>query len=138
MTYTQNIFSNEIKSLLENNIPFTDTEIIRNLHLNTKQISNMRLNSNLNSTTIDLIKNTYLYHLINLHSNITKIDDGTQTLFPEEKQKSKKIDLEKELKKIDEKYNKMLDMDKILPFGKSNEKKFWNLKKNMKINIKRI
>ena len=115
MTYTQNILANEIKSLLESNIPFTDKEIIRNLNLNTQQITNMKLNSNLNSNSIDIIKNTYLYHLINLHSNMTKIDDGTQTLFPEEKQKSKKIDLEKELKKIDEKYNKMLDMDKILP-----------------------
>ena len=130
MTYTQNIFSNEIKSLLENNIPFTDTEIIRNLHLNTKQISNMRLNSNLNSTTIDLIKNTYLYHLINLHSNMNKIDSETQTLFPDEKQKGakKEIDLEKELKKIDEKYNKMLDIEKVLPFNKSNEKKFLEYK----------
>ena len=128
MTYTQNILANEIKSLLESNIPFTDKEIISNLNLNTQQISNMKLNSNLNSNSIDIIKNTYLYHLINLHSNITKIDDGTQTLFPEEKQKSKKIDLEKELKKIDEKYNKMLDMDKILPFGKSNEKKFLEFK----------
>ena len=130
MTYTQNIFSNEIKSLLENNIPFTDTEIIRNLHLNTKQISNMRLNSNLNSTTIDLIKNTYLYHLINLHSNMNKIDSETQTLFPDDKQKGakKEIDLEKELKKIDEKYNKMLDIEKVLPFNKSNEKKFLEYK----------
>ena len=130
MTYTQNIFSNEIKSLLENNIPFTDTEIIRNLHLNTKQISNMRLNSNLNSTTIDLIKNTYLYHLINLHSNMNKIDSETQTLFPDDKQKGakKEIDLEKELKKIDEKYNKMLDIEKVLPFDKSNEKKFLEYK----------
>ena len=130
MTYTQNIFSNEIKSLLENNTPFTDTEIIRNLHLNTKQISNMRLNSNLNSTTSDLIKNTYLYHLINLHSNLNKIDGECQTLFPDDKLKNskKEIDLEKELKKIDEKYNKMLDIEKVLPFNKSNEQKFLEYK----------
>ena len=130
MTYTQNIFSNEIKSLLENNIPFTDSEIIRNLNFNKKQISNMRLNSNLNSTPIDLIKNTYLYHLINLHSNINKIDEEAQTLFPNinPKEITKEIDLEKEMKKIDEKYNKMLDIEKVLPFNKSNEKKFLELK----------
>ena len=130
MTYTQNIFSNEIKSLLENNIPFTDSEIIRNLNFNKKQISNMRLNSNLNSTSIDLIKNTYLYHLINLHSNINKIDEEVQTLFPNinPEKITKEIDLEKEMKKIDEKYNKMLDMEKILPFNKSNEKKFLEFK----------
>ena len=28
MTYTQNIFTNEIKSLLENNIPFSDTDFV--------------------------------------------------------------------------------------------------------------
>ena len=130
MTYTQNIFSNEIKPLLETNIPLTDGEIISNLNLNTKQISNMRLNSNLNSTPEDLIKNTFLYHLINLHSNITKINQETQTLFgdPNFKDSKKAIDLEKELKKIDEKYNKMLDIEKIIPFSKSNEKKFLEYK----------
>ena len=133
MTYTQNIFSNEIKSLLENNTPFTDTEIIRNLHLNTKQISNIRLNSKLNSTTSDLIKSTYLYHLINLHSNMNKIDSEAQTLFPEDELKNKKteINLEKELKKIDEKYNKLLNIEQVLPFNKSNEKKFLEYKEEL-------
>ena len=133
MTYTQNIFSNEIKSLLENNTPFTDTEIIRNLHLNTKQISNMRLNSKLNSTTSDLIKSTYLYHLINLHSNMNKIDNEAQTLFPEDELKNKKneINLEKELKKIDEKYNKLINIEQVLPFNKSNEKKFLEYKEEL-------
>ena len=133
MTYTQNIFSNEIKSLLENNTPFTDTEIIRNLHLNTKQISNMRLNSKLNSTTSDLIKSTYLYHLINLHSNMNKIDSESQTLFPEDelKNKKKEINLEKELKKIDDKYNKLLNIEQVLPFNKSNEKKFLEYKEEL-------
>ena len=130
MTYTQNILSNEIKSLMENNIPLTDTEIIRTLNLNSKQISNSRLNSSLKSGPNDLIKNTYLYHLINLHSNLTKIDGEAQTLFYDEKnQKSNKaIDLEKELRKIDEKYNKMIDINKVIPFSKLNEKKFLEYK----------
>ena len=61
---------------------------------------------------------------------MNKIDSETQTLFPDDKQKGakKEIDLEKELKKIDEKYNKMLDIEKVLPFNKSNEKKFLEYK----------
>ena len=130
MTYTQNILSNEIKSLLENNIPLTDSEIIRILNLNIKQISNSRLNSNLKSGPNDLIKNTYLYHLINLHSNLTKIDGEAQTLFFDDKNKksNKAIDLEKELRKIDEKYNNIIDINKIVPFNKLNEKKFLEYK----------
>ena len=130
MTYTQNILSNEIKSLLENNIPLTDSEIIRILNLNIKQISNSRLNSNLKSGPNDLIKNTYLYHLINLHSNLTKIDGEAQTLFFYDKNKksNKAIDLEKELRKIDEKYNNIIDINKIVPFNKLNEKKFLEYK----------
>ena len=130
MTYTQNILSNEIKSLLENNIPLTDSEIIRKLNLNIKQISNSRLNSNLKSGPNDLIKNTYLYHLINLHSNLTKIDGEAQTLFFDDKNKksNKAIDLEKELRKIDEKYNNIIDINKIVPFNKLNEKKFLEYK----------
>ena len=130
MTYTQNILSNEIKSLLENNIPLTDSEIIRILNLNIKQISNSRLNSNLKSGPNDLIKNTYLYHLINLHSNLTKIDGEAQTLFFDDKNKksNKAIDLEKELRKIDEKYNNIININKIVPFNKLNEKKFLEYK----------
>ena len=130
MTYTQNILSNEIKSLLENNIPLTDSEIIRILNLNIKQISNSRLNSNLKSGPNDLIKNTYLYHLINLHSNLTKIDGEAQILFFDDKNKksNKAIDLEKELRKIDEKYDNIIDINKIVPFNKLNEKKFLEYK----------
>jgi len=130
MTYTQNILSNEIKSLLENNIPLTDSEIIRILNLNIKLTSNSRLNSNLKSGPNDLIKNTYLYHLINLHSNLTKIDGEAQTLFFDDKNKksNKAIDLEKELRKIDEKYNNIIDINKIVPFNKLNEKKFLEYK----------
>ena len=130
MTYTQNILSNEIKSLIESNIPLTDSEIIRHLKFNHKLISNLRLNSNLNSGPDDLIKSTYLYHLINLHSNLTKIDKETQTSFYDEKfkEKNKSIDLEKELKKIDEKYSKMIDIEKLVPFSKLNEKKFLEYK----------
>ena len=65
MTYTQNIFNNEIKCLIDSPIPFTDSEIIHNLNLNTKQISVLRLNSNINTSPIDLVKSTYLYQLIN-------------------------------------------------------------------------
>ena len=36
MSYTQNIFNNEIRSILESPVPFTDSEIIHNLNLNTK------------------------------------------------------------------------------------------------------
>ena len=130
MTYTQNILSNEIKSLLESNIPYTDSEIIRSLNLNSKQITNMKINSNLNSGPADLIKNTFLYHLINHHTNLTKKDEETQTLFADDPKikNSKTINLEKELQKIDEKYNQMIDIEKIIPLSKLNEKKFLEYK----------
>ena len=130
LTYTQNILSNEIKSLLESNIPYTDSEIIRSLNLNSKQITSMKINSNLNSGPADLIKNTYLYHLINHHTNLTKKDEETQTLLADDpkKKNSKTINLEKELQKIDEKYNQMIDIEKIIPLSKLNEKKFLEYK----------
>ena len=127
MSYTQNIFNNEIKNILESPIPFTDSEIIHNLNLNTKQTSILRLNSNINTTPNDLIKSTYLYQLINMHCNLTKIDKGIQTFQSPELNLKKTIDLEKELKRIDEKYNKKL-LDEALPINKMNEKKFLEYK----------
>ena len=143
MTYTQNIFNNEIKSLIDSPIPFTDSEIIRNLNLNTKQISVLRLNSNINTSSKDLIKSTYLYQLINLHCSLIRIDNEAQTekipegdirfLSPNVKNslnvKKEVIDLEKELKRIDDKYNKKVNLDEVLPFSKMNEQKYLQYKK---------
>lgn len=142
MTYTQNIFNNEIKSLIDSPIPFTDSEIIHNLNLNTKQFSVLRLNSNINTSPKDLVKSTYLYQLINLHCSLIRIDDEAQTmpipegdiryLSPNAKnslnEKKKVIDLDEEMKKIDDKYNKKLKLDEVLPFSKINEKKYLQYK----------
>ena len=129
LPYTENILSEEITSLLESNIPFTGQEIIRNLNLDIKNVSNKRLNSNLNTDINDLVKSTYLYQLINKFCNFDKIDVGTQTAYVEEK--NKKIDLEKELKKIEDKYNQNLNIEKVLPLSKFNEKKFLEYKEDL-------
>ena len=52
----------------------------------------------------DYVKSTLLYHLINLHSNVNRIDGESQTLFYDKNQKglNKAIDLEQELKKIED------------------------------------
>ena len=142
MTYTQNIFNNEIKSLIDSPIPFTDSEIIHNLNLNTKQFSVLRLNSNINTSPKDLVKSTYLYQLINLHCSLIRIDHESQTMpIPEGDirflspnannslyEKKEVIDLEKEMKRIDDKYNKKLNLDEVLPFSKINEQKYLKYK----------
>ena len=124
LTYTQNIFLNEIKNILDSPIPFTDSELIHNLNLNAKQISLLRLDSDINTSPQDLVKSTYLFQLINLHCNLVKNDKGVQTIQSHELQLKKSIDIEKELKKIDEKYNKKLNLEEILPYNKANEKRF--------------
>ena len=128
LTYTQNIFLNEIKSLLDSPIPFTHDELINNLNLNNEKISLLRLNSNINTSPIDLVKSTYLFQLINLHCNLIKNDKGVQTIQSPELTIKKRIDIEKELEKIDEKYNKKLNIEEILPYNKTNEKKFLEYK----------
>ena len=128
MSYTQNIFINEIKTLLDSPIPLSDSELIHNLNLSTKQISTLRLNSNINSSPKDLVKSTYLYQLINYHCNLIKNDVGTQTMQSPQLKLKKNIDIEEEMKKIDEKYNKKLNLEEILPYNKNNEKKFLEYK----------
>jgi hypothetical protein len=128
LSYTQNIFINEIKNLLESPTPFTDSELIHSLNLDTKQISSLRLNSNINTSPKDLVKSTYLYQLINKHCNLVKSDIGTQTFQTKEIDVKKTIDLEKELKKIDDKYNKKLNMEEVMSYNKLNEKKFLDYK----------
>ena len=128
MSYTQNIFINEIKTLLDFPVPLTDSELIHNLNLSSKQISILRLNSNINTSPKDLVKSTYLYQLINYHCNLIKNDVGTQTIQSAEIKLNKSIDIEKEMKKIDEKYNKKINLEEILPLNKNNEKKFLEYK----------
>ena len=128
LIYTQNIFLNEIKSLLDSPIPFTHDELINNLNLNTEKISLLRLNSNIDTSPKDLVKSTYLFQLINLHCNLIKNDKGVQTIQSPELTIKKRIDIEKELEKIDEKYNKKLNIEEILPYNKTNEKKFLEYK----------
>lgn len=144
MTYTQNLFNNEIKSLVDSLIPFTDSEIIHNLNLDTKQISVLRLNSNINTSPKDLVKSTYLYQLINLHCSLIRIDNEAQTmpipegdiryLSPNAKnslsEKKEVINLDEEMKRIDDKYNKKLNLEEVLPFSKINEKKFSEYKED--------
>ena len=130
MSYTQNIFINEIKNLLDSPIPLTDSELVYNLNLHSKQIASLRLNSDINTSPQDLIKSTYLYQLINRHCTLVKNDIGTQTFQSKEINVKQNIDLEKELKKIDDKYNKKLNMEEILSYNKLNEKKFLEYQKD--------
>ena len=136
MSYTQNIFINEIKTLLDSPIPLTDSELIHNLNLNTKQISILRLNSNINTSPKDLVKSTYLYQLINFHCNLIKKDIGTQTIQSSELNIKKSIDIDKEMKKIDEKYNKKLNLEEVLPLNKNIEKKFLEYKQECDMKYK--
>ena len=128
LTYTQNIFLNEIKSLLDSPIPFTHDELINNLNLNPEKISLLRLNSNIDTSPKDLVKSTYLFQLINLHCNLIKNDKGVQTIHSPELALKNSIDIEKELKKIDEKYNKKLNIEEIFPYNETNEKKYLDYK----------
>ena len=141
LNYTQNIFNNEIRTLIDSPIPFTDSELVHNLNLSTKQISTLRLNSNINTSPKDFVKSTYLYQLINRNCSLIKKDNEAQTmqipegdikfLSPNVKnsliEKKTTIDLEKEMKKIDDKYNNKY-LDNVLPFNKINEKKFFEYK----------
>lgn len=43
-------------------------------------------------------------------------------------EKKEVIDLEKEMKRIDDKYNKKLNLDEVLPFSKINEQKYLKYK----------
>ena len=129
LSYTQNIFINEIKNLLDSPTPFTDSELIHNLNLDVKQISSLRLNSNINTSPKDLIKSTYLYQLINKHCSLVKSEVSTQTFETKEINVKKIIDLEKELKKIDDKYNKKLNMEEVMSYNKINEQKFLEYQK---------
>ena len=141
LNYTQNIFNNEIRTLIDSPIPFTDSELVHNLNLSAKQISTLRLNSNINTSPKDFVKSTYLYQLINRNCSLIKKDNEAQTmqipegdikfLSPNVKnsliEKKTTIDLEKEMKKIDDKYNNKY-LDNVLPFNKINEKKFFEYK----------
>ena len=80
LNYTQNIFNNEIRTLIDSPIPFTDSELVHNLNLSTKQISTLRLNSNINTSPKDFVKSTYLYQLINRNCSLIKKDNEAHTM----------------------------------------------------------
>ena len=117
--YTHSIFNNEIKSLIKTLIPFDDTELMSLLGINLNELNTLRFKSNNSNDSSDLVKSTYLYHILNAHTKILKIDEESQTnevpiydnaFYSSDIRGGTGLasDLEIRLKNIEEKYNKKL------------------------------
>ena len=82
LNFTKNIFNKEMKSILKTLIPFSDGELASLLGINLKELTELRFkwnNSESKNYSENIIKSTYLYHILNQHTKITKIDTETQT-----------------------------------------------------------
>ena len=80
MTYSQNVFSNEIKGILENNIPFNDTDVAHCLKLNLDDVVNSRLRTpSSNRNLEEQVKSPFLYILLTQVTNLMKTDTEIQT-----------------------------------------------------------
>ena len=77
LNFTRNIFNNEMKSILKPLIPLDDGELSSLLGINLNELSSIRFKWNNNSD--DIIKSTYLYHILNMHTKIMKLDSECQT-----------------------------------------------------------
>ena len=117
--YTHSIFNNEIKSLVNSLVPFDDTELMSLLGINLSELNALRFKYNNSNDSSDLIKSTYLYHILNAHTKILKIDEESQTnevpiydnaLYSSDVRggPTTSSDIEIRLKNIEEKYNKKL------------------------------
>ena len=117
LIYTHSIFNNEIKSLIKPLIPLDDIELVSLLGINMKELNELRYKWNNSNDSLDQIKSTYLYQILNSHTKIMKIDEDTQTndlpifdnaLYSPDIRVgvTQPIDIELRLKNIEEKYNK--------------------------------
>ena len=111
LNFTRNIFKNEMKTILNPLIPLEDSELSSLLGININELSSIRFKWNNNSKNKeDIICSTYLYHLLNKHTKIIKIDSDTQTEKENENeyfmQNNENID--NILKKLDDKYEKKI------------------------------
>ena len=135
LSYTVNIFNNEIKSILNPATPYSYEEISKIIEINHND-SNIQTNSFNNNTFLDTLKNTYLYSLIYSKSNLLKVEKEIQTynLNNDEIDNLNTIkknnflsstttkidgdifiqDIDEKLKKIDEKYYKKMQNDNLL------------------------
>ena len=118
LNYTLKTFNDEIKTILNPNTTFTEEEMFQILNISNDEDNNFKTTNNLFSQTLNT---TYLNYLINTRSNINKVNKGIQTILNEENNKNDNIslkstlinsnsnifeDLDEQLKKIDEKYQK--------------------------------
>ena len=119
LNYIHSIFNNEIKSIINPLIPFDDTELISLLGINFNELNSLRFKWNNSNNSSDQIKSTYLYHLLNSHTKVMKIDADSQTnnlpimdnaLYSPDIRvgPSSQVDLEIKMKNIEEKYNKKI------------------------------
>ena len=148
LSYTAEVFNSEIKSIFYPTTPYTKEEISTIIELN-KPDSDFEntLNSN---PFLSILKNTYLYNLIYSKTDILKEEKEVQITsdFFEEKNDSDNTtvkknnflkisnedymkNLDKELEKIDQKYDKKLKKENLNPKINLTEGRFIQYKKEL-------
>ena len=111
LNFTRNIFNNEMKSILNPLIPLEDGELASLLGINLNELSNIRFKWNKSENSEDIICSTYLYHILNMHTKIMKIDSECQTGKEYEigdELNMQNQNIENILKKLDDKYEKKI------------------------------
>ena len=108
LNFTRNIFNNEMKSILNPLIPLEDGELSSLLGININELSSIRFKWNNNNNKEDIICSTYLYHILNKHTKIIKIDSDTQTEKENEYLMQNNENIDNILKKLDDKYEKKI------------------------------
>ena len=84
LNFTKNIFNNEMKSILKPLIPLEDGELSSLLGLNLNKIYNLRFQWNKDkdsNNSEEIIKSSYLYHILNMHTNYMKKIIMIQMIF---------------------------------------------------------
>ena len=131
LNFTRNIFNNEMKSILNPLLPLDDGELASLLGINLNELSAVRFKWNKSQNSEDIICSSYLYHILNMHTKIMKIDSECQTgneYHVADEIIMTKDNLENILKKLDEKYeNKKKEKNDFFAL----EKKFSKYKEEM-------
>ena len=153
LSYTINVFNNEIKSILNPTTPYSYEEISKLIEINHND-SNFQSNTFNNNPFLDNLKHTYLYSLIFSKSNILKVEKEIQTYDFNNNEnnentgnlkknnffssKTTKIDgaifiqdIDEKLKQIDEKYNKKIQNDNLIPQSHLTNSKLLEYKNNL-------
>ena len=139
LNYTLNIINSEIKSILSNGIPYTESELLNLLNLNLNNFQNPYSNKdNFNITS------TFLFILLKKNSNLLTNEIEVQTdlnlLFNDDKSNNNINNdyvynpfdyINQQTKLIDEKYNKKINLNDYIPQSKLNEKKFNTYKEEL-------